>query len=399
MDRLRQRADFLAVANGTRANSAAFVVQGRLRDDDGPIRIGFTVTKKNGTATERNRIRRRLRELVKRLDVISMRPHHDYVLVGRRAALTRDFATMLDDLRSALHRLDRQPKPQRRDPQSVEWRDPRTMTDNRNTILAVILSGLVLIAWQYFYNMPQMERQRAQTQTQAELNKPSPQTAPGIDHAAAGLGAIRHHARRPAGRSAAPVVSRDAAIAASPAHQDRDAAGFRQHRAEGRTHRRPVAGEIPRHRRSRSRPRSCCSRRRTRLIPIMPSSAGSRRRGSTARLPDRDTVWQQEGSGALSPSNPVTLKYDNGEGLTFRRTIAIDDRYLFTIKDDVTNVGSAPVTLYPFALISRHGTPEVSGYYILHEGPDRLSRREGPAGARLQIRRRGARAGQWRAGL
>ena len=109
MDRLRQRADFLAVANGTRANSAAFVVQGRSRDDDGPIRIGFTVTKKNGTATERNRIRRRLRELVKRLDVISMRPHHDYVLVGRRSALTRDFATMLDDLRSALHRLDRQP--------------------------------------------------------------------------------------------------------------------------------------------------------------------------------------------------------------------------------------------------------------------------------------------------
>jgi ribonuclease P protein component len=107
MDRLRQRADFLAVADGARANSAAFVLQGRLRDDNGPIRIGFTVTKKNGTATERNRIRRRLRELVKRLDAISMRPHSDYVLVGRRAALTRDFATMLDDLRSALHRLDR----------------------------------------------------------------------------------------------------------------------------------------------------------------------------------------------------------------------------------------------------------------------------------------------------
>jgi ribonuclease P protein component len=108
MDRLRQRADFLAVANGARANSTAFVVQGRLRDDDGPIRIGFTVTKKNGTATERNRIRRRLRELVKRLDVIPMRPHHDYVLVGRRAALHRDFATMLDDLRQALLRLNRQ---------------------------------------------------------------------------------------------------------------------------------------------------------------------------------------------------------------------------------------------------------------------------------------------------
>jgi ribonuclease P protein component len=109
MDRLRQRADFLAVANGARISAAAFVVQSRRRDDDGPIRVGFTVTKKNGTATERNRIRRRLRELVKRLDTVSMRPHSDYVLVGRRAALTCDFSGMLEDLRSALHRMDRQP--------------------------------------------------------------------------------------------------------------------------------------------------------------------------------------------------------------------------------------------------------------------------------------------------
>ena len=86
------------------------------------------------------------------------------------------------------------------------------------------------------------------------------------------------------------------------------------------------------------------------------------------KIPDQNTVWQQEGTGSLTPSTPVTLKYDNGEGLTFRRTISIDDRYLFTIKDDVSNVGNAPVTLYPFALISRHGTPKVSGYYILHEG-------------------------------
>jgi ribonuclease P protein component len=112
MERLRQRADFLAVAGGTRAGSAAFILQSRRRDDLGPIRIGFTVTKKNGTATERNRIRRRLRELVKRLDndldVMAMRPHHDYVLVGRRDALSRNFATMLDDLRTALNRLERQ---------------------------------------------------------------------------------------------------------------------------------------------------------------------------------------------------------------------------------------------------------------------------------------------------
>ena len=109
MDRLRQRADFLAVAHGARVSAAAFVLQSLRRDDGGPVRVGFTVIKKNGTATERNRIRRRLRELVKRLEPVSMRPHSDYVLVGRRAALTKDFSSMLDDLRSALHRIDRQP--------------------------------------------------------------------------------------------------------------------------------------------------------------------------------------------------------------------------------------------------------------------------------------------------
>jgi ribonuclease P protein component len=108
MERLRQRVDFLAVANGARVAAPAFTLQSRHRDDAGPVRVGFTVTKKNGTATERNRIRRRLRELVRRLDVMALRPHSDYVLVGRRAALSRDFKTMLDDLGNALGRLERQ---------------------------------------------------------------------------------------------------------------------------------------------------------------------------------------------------------------------------------------------------------------------------------------------------
>jgi YidC/Oxa1 family membrane protein insertase len=79
-------------------------------------------------------------------------------------------------------------------------------------------------------------------------------------------------------------------------------------------------------------------------------------------------VWRQVGSGALGVDRPVTLVHDNGQGLEFRRTISVDDKYLFTIKDDVANKSAAPVTLYPFALISRHGTPQTLGYYILHEG-------------------------------
>src|SRR4029077_21058904 len=52
----------------------------------------------------------------------------------------------------------------------------------------------------------------------------------------------------------------------------------------------------------------------------------------------------------------------------FRRTIAVDDKYLFTIRDEVTNRGTAPVTMYPYGLVSRHGVPKIEGYYILHEG-------------------------------
>src|SRR5262249_54462841 len=90
--------------------------------------------------------------------------------------------------------------------------------------------------------------------------------------------------------------------------------------------------------------------------------------GANVKAPGPDTAWRQEGSGALAVGHPVTLVYDNGEGVTFRRTISVDEKYLFTVKDEVKNSGAAPVTLYPYALISRHGTPQTLGYYILHEG-------------------------------
>src|SRR5664279_5078740 len=243
------------------------------------------------------------------------------------------------------------------------------MTDNRNTILAVILSGLVLIAWQYFYNVPQMERQRAQTKVQTELTKKNPATpAQGTTPSAtpqAGT-APTPSAQAPAA-TGGPVVSREVAIAATP-------------RVKIETPR--VSGSISL-RGARIDDLALVQFRDTvdptspAIVLFSPSDTASPyyaefgwvpTAGSTVRLPDQTTVWEQEGTNQLTPSTPVTLKYDNGDGLTFRRTISIDDRYLFSIKDDVSNVGNAPVTLYPFALISRHGAPPVSGYYILHEG-------------------------------
>ena len=107
MERIRHRADFLAAAGAARAHAPAFSIQSRKRGDLGGCRVGFTVTRKVGTAVERNRIRRRLRALIDESTALDPQDARDLVIVGRRAALDRGFGKMLDDLRSAMRRLDR----------------------------------------------------------------------------------------------------------------------------------------------------------------------------------------------------------------------------------------------------------------------------------------------------
>jgi YidC/Oxa1 family membrane protein insertase len=89
--------------------------------------------------------------------------------------------------------------------------------------------------------------------------------------------------------------------------------------------------------------------------------------GEGTALPTADTVWQSDGT-TLTADQPLTLTWDNGAGLVFTRTVAIDENYLFTVTQSVTNNGTEPVTLYPYGLIARQGTPVTSGFFILHEG-------------------------------
>ena len=105
MERLRQRVDFLAAARGRSAATAGFILQLRNRGDAGPVRVGFTVSGKVGTAVERNRVKRRLREIVRLSAATELDGGCDYVLIGRRAALSLPFERLNEDLKGAVRRL------------------------------------------------------------------------------------------------------------------------------------------------------------------------------------------------------------------------------------------------------------------------------------------------------
>jgi YidC/Oxa1 family membrane protein insertase len=241
------------------------------------------------------------------------------------------------------------------------------MTDNKNTILAIALSAIVLIGWQFFFAMPQEKARQEKlaaeqlTQNKQQPGKPGqPAQAPNAQ-----VGPAQPPAQ--AGESAATTVTRDAALGKS----------TRVSIATGSL-RGSIAlqgGRIDDL--ALLKFRETVDPKSPPIILLSPSGGPdpfyaefgwTNAAGANVKVPASDTVWSQQGSGALDVDHPVTLTWDNGAGLEFRRTVAVDDKYLFTIKDEVVNKSASAVSLYPYALISRHGTPHTLGYYILHEG-------------------------------
>lgn len=90
-------------------------------------------------------------------------------------------------------------------------------------------------------------------------------------------------------------------------------------------------------------------------------------------VPGPNTLWALESGDILTTNTPVTLKWDNGKGLTFRRTIAVDEHYMFTITQAVENTSNATRRLFPYGIVARYGEPDVVGFFILHEGIVRMS--------------------------
>jgi YidC/Oxa1 family membrane protein insertase len=240
------------------------------------------------------------------------------------------------------------------------------MNEHRNTILAVVLSLIVVVGWQYFVGYPQMEKQRQeallkqQEQGQQQPSAAAPAT-PGPQAGAPSLpGApVAAAPAQPLTREAVIAASAHVAIATPRLNGSINLKGARIDNLALEQYRETTDASSPP------------------IVLFSPSGAPDAyyaefgwvpAAGTTDKLPGPETVWTQVGSGTLRVDHPVVLAYDNGAGLIFRRTIAVDDHYLFTIKDQVENKSDKAVSLFPYALISRHGTPKTLGYYILHEG-------------------------------
>jgi YidC/Oxa1 family membrane protein insertase len=254
------------------------------------------------------------------------------------------------------------------------------MADQKNTLLAIVLSVIVLVGWQYFFASPQLEKQKQiqqqqQAQQQTKTGPQGPQTpsaAPTGPQSPSVPQAPNTQAQAPnvPGTVQRPTaMTRDQVLAAS---------GTR------------VQIETPRIRGSIALKgariddvslndyRETVDPKSPNIVLLAPSGSpvpfyaefGWAAGDQKYKMPDADTVWARDAgnTGALTPANPLRLVWNNGQGLTFRRTITIDANYMFRIADEVENGTQDTLQLYPYGIVSRHGTPQVLGYYILHEG-------------------------------
>jgi len=239
--------------------------------------------------------------------------------------------------------------------------------DKTNMIVAIALSLAVLLGWNYFISGPATERQRqaafqnrAAGQTPGQMPAPDGVPTPSpkeggpsapVPGTVPGLGAQAPVSREDALKASARVRIDTPALFGSLALK-----GGRIDDISLKNYHETVSDESPR------------------IVLLSPTGSATPYYadfgwvGSNAGpLPNADTVWSAD-TQTLSPGQPVTLTWDNGQGLVFKRVVALDDKFMFTVRDEVENKGSGAVTLYPYSLVSRWGKPQTQGYYVLHEG-------------------------------
>ena len=240
------------------------------------------------------------------------------------------------------------------------------MNNNRNFFLTIALSVAILTLWQVFYVSPRIESQREEARIEEQRAAEKQAAEPASGTPATGDGQIPGASGVPGQGGAAAPMGRDQALASSGRIRidtprvsgSINLTGGRLDDLKLKDYRVTVDKDSPN-------------------IELLNPSAlpngqyaelGYVGTAETGAVPGPDTVWTVEGEPVLTPSTPVTLTFTNERGLTFRRTIAVDQDYLFTVTDEIANAGTAPVSLQNYGRVTRFDRPQHASAWVIHEG-------------------------------
>ncbi len=220
--------------------------------------------------------------------------------------------------------------------------------DNKNFLAAIVLSMLIIFGWQFFYVSPQLKQQELATRQQQDTQQKAG-TAPATAAVAATV-APRDTVLKASSRIRIDAAEVDGTINLKGAALDD---------LKLKNYRETINPASPE------------------IVLLSPSGTKDAyfvehflvpAAGSSVKVPDQNTVWSAPADAVLSEGKPVTLSWDNGVGVTFKREISIDDKFVFTIRQSVENNSAQQIALSPYAHAQRQDTPLVAGWYVFFEG-------------------------------
>ena len=262
------------------------------------------------------------------------------------------------------------------------------MIEQKNIILAVVISIVILLGWQYIYEGPRLAEQLAlqaqQQKEEAARIEQSGGTVPGLP-----VGANVPQQQGAGPGSAAQVAGPRLGVDMSTANKGLMGGFAKPTQSESREAALKASPRVPLHSERLDGSislvggriddlilrdyRETLDKNSSEIVLLWPTEtqqpyyAEFGWLGKDVNLPKADTLWKTRGS-RLSPKTPLLLTWDNDEGLVFERHYSLDENFMITLTQRVKNNTRKDVSLAPYGLISRTGTPDILGFYILHEG-------------------------------
>ena len=242
------------------------------------------------------------------------------------------------------------------------------MTDNnRNLLITIVLSVVILTVWQVFFMQPRIEAQReaARIEQERTASQSSPTTvAPGQP---AGTPVPGTPQASVPGQATAPVQADRAATVAAGSRVKIDTPaiagsinlmGARIDDVKLKAYRTEVDKTSPNI--ELLNPAALPNGQYAEIGYVGSADAGA--------MPGPETVWTAPANATLTPSTPVSLTFTNDKGVTFTRTISVDENYMFTVSDKVENAGPAAVSIQNYGRVTRFDKPAHASVYVIHEG-------------------------------